>query len=307
MKSTRILVMLLLLLTAIGCSKKEEEVVTRTTAPTLTELKNATYAGVEEQDPVTLKYGLWEGEPFVEDGASRPSVHFLRDFHLLGDLNGDGLEEAAVLLGAGSGGTGENIYLAVVGIRDGKLQNLDTVLLGDRVQIRKGGIVEGRVFIDVLRVGPNDAMCCPGELAVLAWKLNNDKLESMEATSEPLRLSLDSLGDTEWVLRWWGWEEPAPADPEVTLFFKDGRLGGISGCNNYFAAANIGEQPGEISMGQAGGTMKMCSEETMAVEQRYLAQMDGVKKFRFVAGMLALSYEFDGDGGVMLFEGRKPE
>lgn len=311
MKSTRILMVFLLLLVAIGCSKKEEEKAEET-APqiatlTLAELKNATYTGVEEQNPVTLKDGLWEGAPSVEGGSSRPTVHFIRDFHLLGDLNDDGLEEAAVLLGAGSGGTGENIYLAVMGIRDGKLQNLDTILLGDRVQIRKAGILEGRLFMDVLRAGPNDAMCCPGELAVLAWRLNNDKLEAMEATSEPLRLSLESIGDTEWVLRWWGWDEKAPAEPEVTLFFKDGRMGGISGCNNYFAAANIGDQPGEVSMGQAGGTMKMCPEEIMVVEQRYLAQMAAVKKFGFVAGMLALSYEFDGDSGVMLFEERKPE
>jgi len=307
MKSTRILMVFLLLLVVAGCSKKAEEVVERTTAPTLTELKNATYTEVEEQDPVTLKDGHWEGEPFVEGGASRPTVHFMRDFHLLGDLDGDGLDEAAVLLGAGSGGTGENTYLAVVGVRDGKLRNLDTILLGDRVQVRKAGILEGRVFMDVLRAGPGDAMCCPGELAILAWKLNNDKLVAMEATSEPLRLSMETIGDTEWVLRWWDWEEKAPAEPEVTLFFKDGRLGGISGCNNYFAAANIGEQPGEISMGPAGGTMKMCPEEIMAVEQRYLTQMDGVKKLGFVAGMLALSYDFDGDGGVMLFEGRKSE
>jgi heat shock protein HslJ len=306
MYRSRIPVVLVLLVALAGCGQKEEAA-DRTTAPTLDELKNATYMGVGEQDSVTLKDGLWEGEPAVEGGASRPSVHFVRDFHLMGDLDGDGLDEAAVLLGAGSGGTGVNNYLAVVGIRDGKLENLDTVLLGDRVQVRKAGILEGRVFVDVLRAGPQDAMCCPGELAVLAWSLKNGKLEAMEATSEPLRLSLESIGETEWVLRWWDWEEPVPPEPQVTLFFKDGRLGGTSGCNNYFAAANIGEQPGDFSMGQAGGTMMMCPDEIMAVEQRFLAQMGGANKFGFVAGMLAISYGFNGDSGVMLFEGRKPQ
>lgn len=114
---------------------------------------------------------------------------------------------------------------------------------------------------------------------------------------------METIAETKWVLRWWSLAEPAPAEPEVTLFFKDGRLGGNSGCNTYFAAANTGDQPGDISMGPVGGTMMMCPEEVMAVEQRYLTQMAGVKKFGFMTGMLALTYEFDDIRGVMLFEG----
>lgn len=305
MKKTAIL-MLILLPVIAGCGQKEKEA-DRTTAPTLAELRNATYVGIAEQDTVTLKDGLWEGAPFVEGGASRPRIQFVREFMMTGDLDGDGLDEAAVLLAGSSGGTGENIYLAVVGIREGALRNLDTVLLGDRVRVRKSGILEGRVFLDLLRAGPQDAMCCPGELAMVAWKLTGDQLVAMEAASEPQRLSLDSIGDREWVLRWWDLEEKALTEPEVTLFFKDGRLGGQSGCNNYFAAANIGQQPGELTMGPAGGTMMMCEDDIMAIEQRYLAQMDGVTKFGFLTGMLALSYEIDGRPGVMLFEGHDPQ
>ena len=298
---TILILMLVLSTVLIGCGKQEPVELN------LAGLKNATYAGVEEQDPVTLQDGLWEGEPFAEGGASLPHVNFVRDFHLMGDIDGDGSEEAAVLLAAGSGGTGENIYLAVVGLRDGQLVNLDTVLLGDRVQVRKAGILEGRLFVDLLRAGPQDAMCCPGELAMVGWALKNGKLEALQATSDPLRVSLETLGDTQWVLRWWSLDEKAPAEPEVTLFFKDGRLGGTSGCNNYFAAANIGDQPGDFSMGPAGGTMMMCPDEIMAIEQRFLAQMDGVTQFGFMTGMLALSYEINGGHGVMLFEGRDPE
>jgi heat shock protein HslJ len=284
-----------------GCGEQEPP------SLTLAGLKNATYTGIEEQDPVTLKDGFWQGEPFVEGGASRPRVGMVRDFHLLGDLDGDGVDEAAVLLSASSAGTGENIYLAVVGLKEGQLQNLGTTLVGDRVQIRKAGILEGRVFLDLLRAGPEDAMCCPGELAMVAWELNDGGLIPLAATGETGRLSVETIAETKWVLRWWDLEEEAPIEPEVTLFFKDGRLGGTSGCNTYFAAANIGDQPGEVSMGPAGGTMMMCSEEDMAVEQRFLVQMGGVTRFGFLTGMLALSFEFDGEHGVMLFEEREGE
>ena len=304
MKSTIVLSAVILtavLVCVTGCGKKEHAELT------LDGLKNATYTGLEEQDPVTLQDGVWKGEPFAEGGASRPSVHFVRDFHLVGDLDGDGADEAAVLLGANSGGTGENIYLAVVGLREARLKNLGTVLVGDRVQIRKAGILDGHVFLDLVRAGPEDAMCCPGELVMVGWDLKDGGLTPLAATSETSRLSLENIAETEWVLRWWSQDEPAPAEQEVTLFFKDGRLGGNSGCNTYFAAANSGDQPGDISMGPAGGTMMMCPEEVMAVEQRYLAQMSGVKKFGFLAGMLALTYEIDGAHGVMLFEGRDGE
>jgi len=69
-------------------------------APTLEELKNATYNGFKgHHGPVTLADGRWEGKPYVEGGASRPEVYFVRDFRLIGDVNGDGTDEAVVLLG----------------------------------------------------------------------------------------------------------------------------------------------------------------------------------------------------------------
>jgi len=265
-------------------------------------LKNATYIGIEEQDPVTLKDGVWEGEPYEAGGSSRPSVHFVRDFLLEGDIDGNGTDEAAVLLSAGTGGTGENIYLAAVRLVDGELKNLDTVLVGDRVQIRMAGFGAKHIFLEVVRAGTEDAMCCPGELAMVGWKLESDALVPLEVTTPPRRLSLETIAESEWVLRWWDGDEPAPADPEITLAFLDGRLGGKSGCNTYFAAANTGGQPGDLSMGQAGGTMMACPEEVMAVEQRYLAQMGSVKKYGFLAGMLALTYELEDVHGVMLFE-----
>ena len=324
MKTIMMLLTIGLLVCAAGCGQKEEAaeqqaapeptvtvehapepaVQDEETSPVLTELKNATYFGIKEQDPVTLKDGAWEGTPATEGGASRPMVHFLWDFHRLGDLNHDGQEEAAVLLAAGSGGSGQNIYLAVLGIVEGQLKNLDTVLIGDRVQVRKAGILENRLFMDIVRPGPNDAMSNPGELAVMAWTLQNDKLVAMDATSDPLRLSLDMIAGDEWVLAWWGLGEEAPAEPEVTLVYEEGRLAGTSGCNNWFTEPKAGEAPGQITVGPTGGTMKMCPEEVMAVERRFLGNLEGVNRFGYMAAMLALTYEVDGEHGVMLFERR---
>jgi hypothetical protein len=147
-------------------------------APTLEELKNATYNGFKgHHGPVTLADGRWEGKPYVEGGASRPEVYFVRDFRLIGDVNGDGTDEAVVLLGESSGGTGQNIYLAVVDRKNGKLENVASTLVGDRIQIREARIEEGRIFLDLLQAGPGDAACCPGELATRGWELTAQRAE----------------------------------------------------------------------------------------------------------------------------------
>ncbi len=118
-------------------------------APSIEELKNATYRGVTEAGAsFTLDGGKWEGQPFAAGGASRPSVTFVRDFRLAGDLDGDGAEEAVVLLAANAGGSGERSYVAVVGRREGKLTNLATAPVGDRVQVRAAAIDGRRVVLD---------------------------------------------------------------------------------------------------------------------------------------------------------------
>jgi len=102
-------------------------------APTLEELKNATYAGLEDlAGPVSLKDGRWEGEPFEPGAASGPSVVLAPGFRLTGDLDGDGTEEAVVVLAQSSGGSGTFNSLAVVKRAAEGPRNVATTPLGDR-------------------------------------------------------------------------------------------------------------------------------------------------------------------------------
>ena len=119
------------------------------------------------------------------------------------------------------------------------------------------------------------------------------------------RLTPEALGGADWVLRKWDTYEPAPASPEATLTYTDGHVAGISGCNRYTAAVKAGAAPGDLSIGPAAGTRMMCPDSAMVVEARFLRQLGEVKKFGFLMGQLALSYEHDGAVGTMLFERRK--
>ena len=271
-------------------------------APTLDELKNTTYSGLEIQGTVTLKDGNWMGKPFVEGGASRPAVYFVRDFRLTGDVDRDERDEAVVLLGENSGGSGQHIYLAVVERQGSTLRNVATKLLGDRIQLREARIEAGRIFLDLVQAGKEDAACCPGELVTRGWELGPEGLVELAVPGKPGRLSPETIAGTEWTLRSWDTDEPAPEEPEVTLLFQDGRFSGRSGCNRYFAAVKPGEMPGDLYVGPAGSTRMACPEPEMKVETRFLEQLGKAKKFGFMVGQLMLSYQKENSRGVMLFD-----
>ena len=277
-------------------------------APTLKELKNASYSGIEGlKGSVKLVDGRWKGGPYGKGSASRPVVSLVGDLRITGDLDGNGTDDAVVLLNYAPGGTGQLFYLAVVARKNGKIQNVATTLIGDRVQIRNVRIEQKRIFVDVVQAGPKDAMCCPGEVTTRAWTLEpGGKLNPFIVTAKPERLTLGTIGNTEWVLRSWDLKQPAPKQPTVTLIYKDGRFTGSSGCNSYFAAVKEGNIPGDVEIGPAGTTRKSCPNNEMSVERRFLDQLARVKKFSFLVTQLALSWEKEGVWKPMLFDKRKP-
>ena len=277
-------------------------------APTLKEIKNASYSGIEGlKGSVKLVDGKWKGRPYKKGSASRPVVSLVGDFRITGDLDGDGTDEAVVLLNYAPGGTGQLLHLAVMARKRGKIENVATTLIGDRVQIRDVRIEQKRILVDVVQAGPKDAMCCPGEVATREWTLEpGGKLNRHTVTAKPARLTLETIGNTEWILRSWDSKQPAPTRPAVTLIFKDGRFTGSSGCNNYFAPAKEGKIPGDVEVGTAGTTRKSCPDNEMSVERRFLEQLVRVRKFGFLVTQLALSWEKDGVWKTMLFDKRQP-
>jgi len=270
------------------------------TAPTAAELANATYTGIEE-GPVTLVEGRWEGEPFEEDGASRPSAGLVGDFSLVGDLNGDGVNEAVVLIWQSGGGSGTFSYLAVMGRSDDEVNNLATAEIGDRVKLRSGRIDDASIILDVLQQGEGDGACCPTQLATRTWSIIDGQLVEgdMEITGT---LSLDTLVGTEWVLTHMNRNEPLNAEAEVTLVFGEGQISGKSACNQYSAGVEQGETPADLKIGLAMGTRMACPGELMDVEQQYLDALTHVTGISFLAGKLVLTWEKDGTVSAMIFD-----
>jgi heat shock protein HslJ len=267
--------------------------------PTAEELANATYYGTDECT-ITLIDGRWEGEPYVEDGAARPSLGLVEDFYLMGDLDGDGRDEAVVTLWQSSGGSGTFNYVAVVGRKNGEITNLGTAALGDRVQVRSGRIDGGVIIFNVVQQDEDDAACCPTQLATRTWTLAGDQLTEGDAIITG-KLSLATLAGTEWVMTHFNRNEPIQEGAEVTLAFADGKISGKSACNRYSAGVEQGEAPGDLKIGLAMGTRMACPGDLMDLESKYLDALSRVKGFSFLAGKLLLTWEKDGNWSAMIF------
>jgi heat shock protein HslJ len=307
-----------LIVTIIGCGAGGESAMSEADAlpptstlgistepPSLDEVANATFAGIMD-DPVSLIDGHWQGDPFVEGGASAPAVGLVRGFHLTGDVTGDGKANIVVLLWSSSGGSGTFDYISVVGRTETGVASLATAVLGDRIQVRQGRIVDGRIELDVVQAGPEDAACCPTQMATRIWQMSPGELS--EVSSEVTgTISLADLQGAEWVLTDFAWNEPAPEDPEVTLLFEEDKISGNAGCNGYFGGfEEAGDLPSGLAFGPLGATRKMCPEEMMTVEDRFLKQLGSVTSYSYLAGKLALSWQSEDGAGVMLFVPRIP-
>ena len=264
------------------------------------ELANATYKGIFEE-PLTMTDGKWEGEPFVAGGASRPTAGLVDGFRLTGDLNQDGAEEAVVLLWSSSGGSGTFDYIAIMGFgREGEVVDLATIPLGDRVQLRSAHLLEGRVELDLIQAGPEDAACCPGQKVKSTIVLAED--DEMEITTEDQgRISLDELAGN-WALTHFSRDEPLGQDFEFTLKFDGKRVGGKAACNIYSARIKAGEGPGEVSLDRPSVMTRMiCPTEYKAAEKRYLKTLQRVTSFSFQAGRLMLHWRQEEDAGTLVF------
>jgi hypothetical protein len=158
---------------------------------TVDELKNATYllkdfASLNDgSDSMALVNGTFS--------KSEPAGTGVQNFNLMyvqsttGDLNGDGLPDAAVILAADTGGSGTFVYLAAVINQAGKPLNVDAITLGDRTVIESMSIQDGKIAMQTIIHGPQDPLCCPTLKTSETYMLeNNNLLTQAEKTAAPL-------------------------------------------------------------------------------------------------------------------------
>ncbi len=166
---------------------------TATSIPGLSEdvLKNATYASLDAESPEYQGGGTMQlvdgGYTIKDPSGTLPDYQVTYLQSASGDLNGDGVPDAVVVLAANPGGSGTFVYLLPAINQDGKVENTSSTFLGDRVQIQSLTIADGAVHLDMLVAGPDDPLCCPSQPASQTYVLKDGRLLTQaEAAVAPL-------------------------------------------------------------------------------------------------------------------------
>ncbi|MBN2086018.1 MAG: hypothetical protein JW748_12435 [Anaerolineales bacterium] len=135
-------------------------------------LRHGTYLLPESNETVTLVDGRYDRAESMEDILHAA----LMDPIAFGDLNGDGAEDAAIVLSENLGGTG--FFMSVVAILNNGGAPLQgpSRFLDDRAALSGMVIIGGRIVVDAVIHGFEDPMCCPNFPAVQSLRLIGERL-----------------------------------------------------------------------------------------------------------------------------------
>jgi heat shock protein HslJ len=239
--------------------------------PTLEQLKAASNPGAR----------LWE-----------PSVHF-------GDVDGTPGSEAVAIVSSSAEGSGEVAHVAVFGVRDGELANLGMAPVGDRVQLQSLWLEPGRILMDVIEPGPDDAACCPTQVARKTYGFEGGALKQLSSEVRGV-LALSMLSANEWQLVEMDGQPLAAGTEAPLIHFERDAVRGFAGCNRFNAPVKE-TKPGEIDIGPGAATKMACPPPQMELEQKFLTQLEAVTRYGYVAGQLALGWQSGEAAGTLVF------
>jgi uncharacterized OB-fold protein len=109
-----------------------------------------------------------------------------------GDLDGDGVPDAVVVLHFEGPGSAAPMVLAAITNHSGIAKNVAVRSLGDNATVKNINIQDGVVTVNLLTVGPNDSMANPETPQVLKLKVNGNKFL-------PADKRLTAAGDAEFI------------------------------------------------------------------------------------------------------------
>ena len=149
---------------------------------------------------------------------------------------------------------------------------------------------------------PNPGEVCTQAL-VEGWRVvvgNGDKEWIYRTNTDGNHLRLENTNCKEkmmelegnWILKSGVGVQLLP-DTKITAEFKDGKLSGHGGCNQYFTDYTVeplDKTSGKIQIGNIGSTKIFCGEEINAQESNYFKALEQVSKYNLTDESLILPY-----------------
>jgi len=154
--------------------------------PTLTweAIKNAAYPNKWSSNSAAQ---LVDGEYRQKDSMDSAEGLYigLAPYRIYGDLDGDSLEDALVVLVAEPGDSAPFYNLVAVLNKGGTPYPMAPKPLGERIAIRSIAIPDGEVVVDIDVFAPDDPACCPSQSKRLIYKYAGKDLDLVEETDLP--------------------------------------------------------------------------------------------------------------------------
>ena len=127
---------------------------------TLEQIKNGEYIWFGTENALPQSYYMDNGSYQRGTAPEQVSIRLGEPIGY-GDLDGDDVEDCAVLLTENYGGSGQFILIGTVYNQNGQPLHTTSYGLGDRTLINTLNIQNGEIIIDAIVHGPQDPMCCP--------------------------------------------------------------------------------------------------------------------------------------------------
>ena len=222
----------------------------------------------------------------------------------IADLNGDGREDAALVLIHDSGGSGTFYYVVAAISDDDGYRGTPGVFLGDRIEPRSIAVVDDRIIVKFLERAPGDALAespsVPTEQLAI-YDVETGQLaqvaRNFEGEADPARMTLQ--------MKTWNWVKTVynddtvhtPLEPDVfgLTFDDEGNLHVTTDCNTMNGRYLVDEH--RIQFEQMTSTRMFCEGSQ---EQEFAKMLDSVSSYLFTdRGQLVLEIRYD--SGSMIF------
>ncbi len=134
----------------------------------------------DEETPIRFRAGQ-RSIRYGVGATERVHVGLVGDLVAFGDLDGDDVADAAVVVFVNTGGSGTFIHLLAMRDREGTPVQAGREFLGDRVRVERLTISGSHIFTTMLAHGAGDGLCCASIEIGRAFTLQGSRLVRTQA------------------------------------------------------------------------------------------------------------------------------
>jgi hypothetical protein len=205
---------------------------------TLEQLRNRQYhlplLG-DEETPIRFRGGQ-RSIRYGVGATERVEAGLVGDLAAFGDLDGDDVADAAVVVFVNTGGSGTFIHLLAVRDRERTSVQAGRQFLGDRTNVKSIAISGGHIFVTMDAHGPGDGLCCPSIEITRAFTLQGRRLVPAQVLVIESPLPRETVATGVEVR---GSTSTHPSAGGLRYLVYDGR-GGVIGMGTIPVAADLG-------------------------------------------------------------------